>query len=160
MLGKDNENLGILPLAEAIRRAEGVGLDLIEVSGNAKPPVTCIADYGKYQYEQNKLKKKWQEQDKEKGKVGDDLKSTQVKPGTSQGTMEMRSKKIGEWITRGHRVKIDLFLFGRYKSMDEDFLKARLQHFLDMIPVTFVTLEEIKRSPKGYSTVIHASKKK
>lgn len=52
VIGPEAENLGILSLEEALKKADEYGLDLIEISPNAKPPVAKIADFGKYQYEE------------------------------------------------------------------------------------------------------------
>ncbi len=156
VLGSEGENLGILPIREAIAKAQEVGLDLIEVSPNANPPVCRITDYGKFKYE---LKKKDKEV-KSKAKVTE-TKEAQVKIGTSQNDMSIKANKIASWLREGHRVKIDLFLWGRYKYMEFEFLKERLERFLAIIPEGFKLADDIKKSPKGLSVAIErdASKK-
>lgn len=135
--------------------AEKVGLDLIEVAEKAKPPVVKILDSGKYQYEQNKLKKKYAEKDKEKGTTKKTLtKHTQIKPATSGDMLAHRAKKVGEWLSKDNKVHIDLFLFGRYKAMDEKLHKERLLKFLELVEVEYKVTEEIKKSPKGYSVTL------
>src|SRR4051812_5858749 len=148
-LGPAGENYGIIKIEEALKKAQEAGLDLIEVSPNAVPPVCKITDYGKYKYE---LKKK----DKEiKAKaVVHETKEAQVKIGTSENDMNIKAKKIGEWLRQGHRVKIDLFLWGRYKYMEFNFLKDRLERFLAIIPESYKIADEIKKSPKGLSVAI------
>ena len=148
-LGPEGENFGILPLQEALAKAQSLGLDLIEISPNATPPVCKITDYGKYKYEQKK-------KDKEiKSKaVVHETKEAQVKIGTSQNDMNIKAQKIGEWLREGHRVKIDLFLWGRYKYMEFNFLKERLERFLAIIPESYKIADEIKKSPKGLSVAI------
>lgn len=141
-------------------QARQANLDLVEVTAKSKPPVVRIADYGKYQYEQNKLKKKWADQDKEKGKKQEGTKHTQVKPGTSGDILEMRAKKIREWLDNGNRVQVDLFLFGRYKSMNADFLKERLSSFIKTIPGDIHIANEIRKSPKGFSIVLQPNDSK
>ena len=155
LIDADGKNVGVVPIKKALHQARRASLDLVEVTAKSKPPVVRIADHGKYQYEQNKLKKKWAEQDKEKGKKGQgELKQTQIKPGTSGDILEMRIKKVCEWLTDGNRVQVDLFLFGRYKSMDENFLKNRLSSFIETIPKNIYTAEDIRKSPKGYSITL------
>ena len=130
LIDADGSNIGVVSLKDALARAHQSNLDLVEVTAKSKPPTVRIADYGKYQYEQNKLKKKWAEQDKEKGKKKqEETKQTQIKPGTSGDILEHRAKKVREWLDNGNRVQVDLFLFGRYKSMDKDFLKEKLFFF-------------------------------
>ena len=155
-LGPEGENFGILPIQEALAKAQALGLDLIEVSPNATPPVAKITDYGKYKYEQKKKDKEI----KSKARVTE-TKEAQVKIGTSVNDMNIKAQKIAEWLKEGHRVKIDLFLWGRYKYMEFEFLKERLQRFLAIIPESYKIADEIKKSPKGLSVAIErdASKK-
>ena len=161
LIDADGKNIGVVPIADALRRAKQANLDLIEVTAKSKPPVTRIADQGKYHYEQNKLKKKWAEQDKEKGKKKQEvIKHIQIKPGTDEGIMSVRGKKIREWLDNGSRVQVDLFLFGRYRSMDEQFLKERLEYFIRTIPGEVHVTEDIRKSPKGYAVTLSAKPKK
>lgn len=156
VLSENGENIGILPIREALAKAQEAGLDLIEVSPNANPPVCKITDYGKFKYEQKKKDKEV----KSKARVTE-TKEAQVKIGTSQNDMSIKANKIASWLREGHRVKIDLFLWGRYKYMEFEFLKERLERFLAIIPEGFKIAEEIKKSPKGLSVSLErdASKK-
>ena len=144
VIGPDGGNLGILPLAEALSKARELGLDLIEISPNAQPPVAKITDYGKFKYEQKKKEKEV----KAKAHVTE-TKVTQVKIGTSERDMHIKASKAAEWLREGHRVKVDLFLWGRYKYMEFNFLKERLERFLVLIPEGFKIAEPIQKSPKG-----------
>lgn len=149
MIGVDGENVGVIPTKEALKLAEDANLDLIEISPMAQPPVAKIMDYGKYQYE---LKKKAKEV-KAKSHVTE-TKSVQVKIGTGDHDLNLKAKRVAEWLTEGHRVKIDLFLWGRYKYMEATFLKERLERFLKIIPTEYKIADEIKKSPKGFSTTL------
>ncbi len=157
VLGPEGENLGILPIAEALAKSREMGYDLIEVSPNANPPVCKITDYGKFKYEQKKKDKDI----KAKATKPTETKEAQVKIGTSTNDMNIKASKIGAWLREGHRVKVDLFLWGRYKYMEFDFLKDRLERFLAIIPESYKIADEIKKSPKGLSVVLErdASKK-
>lgn len=156
VIGPNGENFGILPFAEALAKAREMGLDLIEVTANAIPPVAKIMDYGKYKYEQ----KKKDREIKAKSRVTE-TKVTQVKIGTSERDMQIKAMKAGAWLREGHRVKVDLFLWGRYKYMEFEFLKERLERFLAVIPESYKIAEPIEKSPKGLSVTIErdASKK-
>ena len=149
MLGAQGANFGVLTLGEGLRKAEELGLDLIEISPNAVPPVAKIMDYGKFQYEQNK---------KQKGMRAKshltETKSAQIKIGTGEHDLMLKAKRVAEWLAEGHRVKIDLFLWGRYKYMEFAFLKERLERFLKIIPHEYKIADEIKRSPKGLSITL------
>lgn len=148
-LGPEGENFGILPLAEALAKARELGLDLIEISPNAVPPVAKITDYGKFKYEQ----KKKDREVKSKAKVTE-TKEAQVKIGTSEHDMNIKASKIAGWLREGHRVKVDLFLWGRYKYMEQSFLKERLERFLAVIPEHYKIAEPVQKSPKGLLVVI------
>ena len=114
-----------------------------------------IADHGKYEYEQNKLKRKWAEEDKEKGKKKErGTKHTQIKPGTGGDILNMRAKKIRGWLDDGDLVQIDLFLFGRYKKMEPEFLKGKLENFIKTIPGEINKMDEMHKSSKGYTITL------
>ena len=149
VIGPEAENFGVLPIREALSKAQEMGLDLIEVSPNANPPVCRITDYGKFKYEQKKKDKEV----KSKARITE-TKEAQVKIGTSQNDMNIKANKIASWLREGHRVKIDLFLWGRYKYMEFEFLKERLERFLAIIPEGFKIAEEIRKSPKGLSVTL------
>jgi translation initiation factor IF-3 len=155
VIGAGGENLGVLPLQDALSAAEESGLDLIEISPTAKPPVAKIMDYGKYRYE---LKKKAKEV-KAKSHVTE-TKGIQVKIGTGEHDLEMKAKRVAAWLEEGHRVKIDLFLWGRYKYMEPTFLKERLSRFLKIIPAEYKVADDIQKSPKGFSTTLERASTK
>ncbi len=154
VIGAEGENLGVLPTRDAQALADEAGLDLIEISPTAQPPVAKIMDYGKYQYE---LKKKAKEV-KAKSHVTE-TKGMQVKIGTGEHDLNLKAKRVAEWLNDGHRVKIDLFLWGRYKYMEEGFLKERLERFLKIIPAEYKIGDDIKKSPKGFSTTLERAGK-
>ncbi len=156
VIGPNAENYGVLKIEEALKRAQEAGLDLIEVSPNAQPPVCKITDYGKFKYEQSKKDKEV----KSKVRVSE-TKEVQVKIGTSDNDMRIKASKAAGWLREGHRVKVDLFLWGRYKYMEFSFLKERLERFLAIIPESYKIADEIKKSPKGLSVALErdASKK-
>jgi translation initiation factor IF-3 len=149
VIGAKGENLGVITLDEALKEAEKVNLDLIEISPNANPPVAKIMDFGQYRYE---TKRKANEV-KAKSHVTE-TKNVQVKIGTGEHDQQLKAKRAAEWLNDGHRVKVDLFLSGRYKYMDPGFLKERLERFLKIIPADYKLADEIKKSPKGFSTTL------
>ena len=149
VIGPEGENFGVLPIREALDKATELGFDLIEISPNANPPVAKITDYGKFKYEQKKKDKDI----KAKSSVTE-TKVAQVKIGTSEHDMHIKASKAAIWLREGHRVKVDLFLWGRYKYMEFEFLKDRLERFLAIIPESYKIADEIKKSPKGLSVVL------
>jgi translation initiation factor IF-3 len=155
VVGPQGENMGVLPIREALDRARALGLDLIEMSSKAVPPVAKIMDYGKFTYEQ----KKKQRDVKAKAFVVE-TKSVQVKIGTGENDKRLKAERARAWLLEGHRVKVDLFLWGRYKYMEFDFLKERLENFLSGIHTPFKISEEIQKSPKGLSCVLERDRSK
>lgn len=149
VIGAEGENLGVISLADALQAADTANLDLIEISPKAKPPVAKIMDYGQYRYE---TKRKASEI-KSKSHVTE-TKSVQVKIGTGDHDQALKAKRAAEWLNEGHRVKVDLFLWGRYKYMEPKFLKERLERFMKIIPAEYKLADEIKKSPKGYTCTI------
>ena len=145
----DGTNLGVLPLPEALSRAKAEDLDLIEISPDAKPPVAKIMDYGKFLYDEKKKEKVSRARSH---KV--EVKGLQVKLGTSDHDLSLKAKKASEWLKEGHRIKIDLFLPGRSKYLDQKFLSERLERILKLLTEDYKVTDTAKKSPKGMSTVI------
>lgn len=153
VINHDGANLGVMATVSALKLAEEAGLDLIEISPTATPPIAKIAEYGKFQYEQNK------KQREVKSKVKTiEIKTVQVKIGTGEHDLELKAKKASEWLEEGHRVKIDLFLPGRSKYLDQKFLKERLDRLLKLLTIDYKVAEEAKKSPKGLSLMIEKGK--
>jgi translation initiation factor IF-3 len=149
VIGAGGENLGVISLKEALEAAKAAGLDLIEISPMAVPPVAKIADYGKFEYERSKKERAV----KAKAKISE-TKEVQIKVATGEHDMMLKAKKAAEWLAEGHRVRAELYLKGRYKGMDESFLKERLEKFLLRIPYAHKVAEPIEKSLKGFATVL------
>lgn len=149
VIGPEGENVGVLSLEEALKKAREMNLDLIEISPNANPPIAKITDYGKFLYDQ----KKKQKQAKQKAQTVE-VKSVQVKIGTDSNDLGIKAKKASKWLSEGHRVKVELFLPGRTKYMDKDFLHERLGRILKLITTDYKVADPIKKCPKGLVTII------
>jgi len=146
---ENGDNLGVISFKDALDKAREAGLDLLEISPKANPPVAKIMDYGKFQYAENKKQKV------AKAKAHTvEVKNIQVKVGTGDHDLELKAKKASEWLKEGNRIKIDLFLPGRTKYMDINFLKERMARVLKLITEEFRVTEEAKKSLKGLSIVI------
>lgn len=155
LIGADGANLGVYSIENALEKTREAGLDLIEISPKSQPPVAKIMDYGKYKYEE----KKKQKESKAKANVTE-TKIIQVKVGTGEHDLMQKAKRVAEWLSGGDRVKIDLFLAGRYKYMDRNFLQQKLEKFLQLIPEEYQVVEDVKKSPKGLTTVVESSSSK
>lgn len=153
LLGPQGENFGIVATREAVVKAQEMGLDLVEISPNANPPIAKIVDYGKFLYSENKKQKSI----KTKAHTVE-VKSLQIKVGTGEHDLNLKAKKASEWLKEGHRVKIDLFLPGRTKYMNETFLKERMDRVFKLISENFKIAEEPKKSIKGLTAIIERAK--
>lgn len=153
VIDEEGANLGVLSLEDAWAKAKEMDADLIEVSPNAVPPVAKIMDYGKYQY----LEQKKQKQAKV-GAATSETKNLQVKIGTGEHDLELKAKKASEFLREGHRVKIDLFLPGRAKYLDPNFLKERLDRILTLVSENYKIASAPQKSPKGMTVVIERAK--
>lgn len=155
VLTDTGENLGVLPLKEALSLAREKGVDLIEVVPDAKPPIARLMDYGKYAYLESKKDKKARS-----GAKPTETKSIQIKVATGEHDLQLKAKKASEWLSEGHRIKIELYLRGRIKFKEEEFLKERLDRILKFITEPYKIAEDMKKSPKGMGLVIERAAKK
>ena len=149
VLDSENKNLGVLSIKDALELAQSKGLDLIEIGPNATPPLAKLMDFGKYQYEANKKLKK-----AKAGANKTETKGIQIKIGTGDHDLELKAKTASKWIKEGHRVKVELFLAGRAKYMDEKFLRERLDRVLHLITEDYKISDVYKKGPKGLTTTI------
>lgn len=108
VIGEDGAQLGILSRSDALAAAEQAGLDLVEISPAASPPVAKIVDWGKYQYQ----KMKEQQRNRKNAKVTD-IKQMRLGLKIGQHDLEIKLKKINSFLADGHKVKILIFFRGR-----------------------------------------------
>lgn len=153
VIDSEGVNLGLMTKDAAIALAKAKGLDLVEVTASANPPIAKIVDYGKYQYEQSKKDKKVKENSHRT-----ETKVLQIKSGTGEHDLLIKAKAGSKWLKEGHRVKIDLQLRDRTKYMGEDFMKTRMDRLLFLITENFKIADPYKRTPKAYSITIERNK--
>lgn len=114
VIDSEGEQLGIMAIADAIAAAEEAGLDLVEVSPTAKPPVCKILDYGKFKYEQQKKKN----EAKKKQKTIE-LKEIKFRPNIDQHDYDVKMKSMHKFIDEGDKVKVTLRFRGRELAHQE-----------------------------------------
>jgi len=108
LIGADGENVGVISTLEAIEMADEVGLDLVEVSPNADPPVCKILDYGKLKYETQKKKS---EARKKQRTI--DVKEIKMRPGIDSHDYDVKMRAINRFLGDGDKVKVTLRFRGR-----------------------------------------------
>jgi translation initiation factor IF-3 len=108
LIDQDGEMMGVMGARDAMLRAFGVGLDLVEISPNADPPVCKILDYGKFKYEQQKKKN----EAKKKQKVIE-IKEIKVRPNIDENDYQVKMRAMKSFIDEGDKVKVTLRFRGR-----------------------------------------------
>ena len=108
MINGKGEQLGILDIDQAVEMAADAGLDLVEVSPNAEPPVCRVMDFGKYQYEQKK-----QMSDAKKKQKRTHVKMIKYRPGTEEADYQIKFKNLVKFIDNGDKVKVVIWFRGR-----------------------------------------------
>lgn len=134
---------------EALAKAREAELDLIEISPHAVPPVAKIMDYGRYRYEEKK-----KERERRAKAHNTETKNIQVKIGTGEHDLALKAKRASSWLEEGHRVKLELYLRGRAKYLDKEFLNERFERFLKLLTQEYKIAEPSQQSPKGLAMVI------
>lgn len=108
VISESGEQIGVLSLREALLKAEEAGLDLVEISPAAKPPVVKIIDYGKFRYHQQK-----KEKDSKKAQVQIRVKEIKLKPNIDEHDFQTKLKHAREFILKGNKVRVSIMFRGR-----------------------------------------------
>jgi len=148
LIDEKGENVGIVNTSKALNIAKEKGLDLVEISTTAKPPVCKITNYGKYQYIQEKKERKQKAKQKKS-----ELKGIRIGFNTGIHDLETRAKQIEKFLKQGHKVRVEMRLKGREKAR-KAMAKERLNNFLQIIPLEIKQEEETKKNPRGIATII------
>lgn len=125
MIDKDGNQVGIIPVQQALTMAEAEQLDLVEISPNAQPPVCKIVDYGKYRYQQTK-----KEKESKKAQHQVKIKEIKVKPNIDQHDLDTKIKHAREFIQKGNKVRITCMFRGREMAHTE-FGKRVIQQIIE-----------------------------
>ena len=146
VIDDQGNQLGVMPIQDALNLARERDLDLVEVSPQIQPPIAKIMDYGKYMYRKDKEEKK-------RGKPKEQERKT-VRVGFKTGAhdMDFKAKQVNEFLKEGHMVKIELTLRGREKALAH-IGKQKLEQFLTKLE-NFSIQDSIRRSPFGWTIVI------
>jgi translation initiation factor IF-3 len=113
-IGAEGEQLGILPIEQALKMAQEGGFDLVEVSPLAKPPVCKIMDYGKFKYTEKK-----KQSEAKKKQVVVQLKEVKLRPRTEEHDYEVKIRKIREFLEDSNKARVTVMFRGRELSHRE-----------------------------------------
>ncbi|MCR8726316.1 translation initiation factor IF-3 [Frigidibacter sp. ROC022] len=108
LIGADGENVGVVSPSRAMMMAQEVGLDLVEISPNAVPPVCKIMDFGKFKYETQK-----KEAEAKKKQKTIEIKEIKFRPGTDTHDYEVKMRSVVKFLEAGDKVKVTLRFRGR-----------------------------------------------
>ncbi len=142
VIDEDGEQLGVMDVRDAVQRARDMGVDLVEIAPNAKPPVCRIIDYGKFLYEE---KKKTAEAKKKQVTVA--VKELKFRPGTDDHDYDYRMKHAREWLSDGDKVRAAIAFRGRemtHRELGAKILKKLTEDLADIADV------EVSPKMEGY----------
>jgi len=114
LIGADGDNVGVVAPSRAMELAEQAGLDLVEISPNANPPVCKIMDYGKYKYEQQK-----RESEARKKQKVIEVKEVKFRPNTDTHDYDVKMRNVMKFLENGDKVKVTLRFRGREMAHQE-----------------------------------------
>ncbi|WP_254618759.1 translation initiation factor IF-3 [Vibrio metschnikovii] len=114
LTGADGESVGVVSISEALEAAVEAGMDLVEISPNAEPPVCRVMDYGKFLFEKSKAAK---EQKKKQKQV--QIKEIKFRPGTDIGDYQVKLRNLTSFLEEGNKVKVTIRFRGREMAHQE-----------------------------------------
>ena len=154
LTGPDNEPIGIVSLAEALRMAGDLDVDLVEIAANASPPVCRLVDYGKFKY----VEQKKAAEAKSKQKVIE-VKEIKFRPGTDDGDYNIKLRNIKRFLDDGDKCKITLRFRGR-EITHQEIGMALLQRIRDELADLIVVEQFPKLEGRQMVMMIAPGKKK
>ncbi|MBQ9274647.1 MAG: translation initiation factor IF-3 [Succinivibrio sp.] len=154
VLNQDNELIGVMPTVEALHMAREAGVDLVEISPNAEPPVCRLIEYGKYLYEKSK------DQKRKKQKVVQ-VKEIKFRPGTDEADYQVKLRNLVRFLEEGNKAKVTLRFRGRemaHQNLGLEVLK-RVENDLCVVK-GIATVESSSKVEGRQATMVLAPKKK
>ncbi len=133
LIGQDGEQVGIVPIAEAMTIASEASLDLVEIQPNAEPPVCRVMDFGKFVFE---LKKQKQEARKKQKQV--QVKEVKFRPGTEIGDYQVKLRNLHRFLEDGDKAKVTMRFRGREHAHRERGLELLQRIEKDLEEVSLV----------------------
>jgi translation initiation factor IF-3 len=138
LVAPDGQQIGIKPLPEALQMARELDLDLVEVAALANPPVCRIMDYGKFKYEEAQRAR---ESRRKSSSVS--IKEMKYRPKIGQGDFDTKTRKVGEFLAEGHKVKVTIMFRGR-----EVFHPELGKKILDQVADNVATVGKVETMPR------------
>ncbi len=145
LISETGEQVGVISLRDALTRAETVGMDLVEVSPEAKPPVCRLMDYGKFKYREQK-----KEAEARKKHHESSLKELRIRYRTDTGDLETKLKQAREFLNEGNKVKFSM----RFKGREAMYLNLGIEKF-DLIAQRLADIASVDEKSPPFGRQIH-----
>lgn len=155
LVDTEGEQLGVVPIAEALQKARDAGVDLVEVAGQTAPPVCRLMDFAKYRYEKEK-----QLRESRSHQRGAQLKELRFRPRIDEHDYQTKMKSLQKFLEKGNKVKVTLVYRGREMAYQEHGRRV-----LDRIQADVENIAQVERPPMQegrfvFMTIAPAQKKK
>ncbi len=153
MVDAEGEQLGVMPIEEALKIAEEADLDLVEVAPQADPPVCRIMDYGKFLFEENKKRHAARKKQKQIH-----VKEVKFRPGTEEGDYQVKLRNLKKFLGNGDKAKITVRFRGREMAHQE--LGMNLLKRIEADLAEYGTVEQFPKMEGRQMVMVIAPKKK
>jgi translation initiation factor IF-3 len=152
LIGKEGEQLGVVPIDKALALAEEGEIDLVEIAPTAKPPVCRLMDYGKYKYTESKKRHEAKLKQKQI-----QVKEVKFRPGTDEGDYQIKLRNLIRFLNEGDKTKVTLRFRGREMAHQEFGVKL-----LERVKADLEPYGQVEQFPKleGRQMVMVLSPKK
>lgn len=149
LIDQNSQQVGIVELTEALKKAKEAGLDLIQVTEKTDPPVCKITNYGKYSYQLEKKERRLRHHS------AGEIKNIRLSFAISQHDIETRAKQAEKFLREGSKVRIEMVLRGRQKALG-DFAREKFNKFLTTLKtlIEYKLERELKREQRGFTMMI------
>jgi len=154
VIDEDGNQIGIMSRSEALMRAQQAELDLVEISPMASPPVARIVDWGKYNYQ----KMKEQQKSRRNAKAGE-LKQIRLGLKIGANDLDIKLRKVTDFLSQGHKVKISVFFRGR-EMTHQDLGHALLDRIIKNLEEVAIVDQKPQMAGRNLSIVVRSNNAK
>ncbi|WP_238559207.1 MULTISPECIES: translation initiation factor IF-3 [Marinimicrobium] len=153
LIGPNGDQIGVVPLADALEAAQSADLDLVEISPDSDPIVCKVMDYGKHLFEIKKTKAAAKKKQKQQ-----QIKEMKFRPGTEEGDYEVKLRNLVRFLENGDKAKVTLRFRGREMAHQE--LGMDVMHRIEQDLIELGTVEQKPKMEGRQLTMVIAPKKK
>ena len=152
VIGSDGEQVGIVPLEQALQIADEAELDLVEIVPNVDPPVCRVMDYGKYLFDENKKRQSAKKKQKQI-----QVKEVKFRPGTDEADYQIKLRNLIRFLTHGDKVKVTLRFRGRELAHQE--LGSKMLQRIEADLAEYGAVEQYSKMERRQMVMILGPKK-